>query len=216
MQALGEHIGQVNLDDLVQRFLFYQQHPMFTGTPPLPLCPTTEDVEKISVFHSATAVFCAPSNPSGIGSLYRETIWCTPWWQTGDTIAPWQDCVVLNTGSDVPGMRGLDITRIHLFFSFEAGDELFSCALIHEFYKPFDNPDPDNGMWIIEPDFDRDGYQIISVVHVDSIVRAAHLLPVFRGDVAIPREINFSSTLDAFAAFYINKYIDYHTFELVF
>ena len=80
-QALGEYIGQVNLGDLVRIFLFYQQHPDFTGTPPLPLCPSTENVEKISVFHSATAVFCAPSNPSGVGGLYRETIRCTPRWQ---------------------------------------------------------------------------------------------------------------------------------------
>jgi hypothetical protein len=51
---------------------------------------------------------------------------------------------------------------------------------------------------------------------VDSIIRAAHLLPVFRGDAAVPREINFSHMLDIFTAFYINKYIDYHAFETVF
>jgi len=215
-QVLGEHIGQVNLDDLVREFLFYQQYPTFTGAPPLPLCPTTANVEKISVFHSATAIFCAPSNPSGIGGLYRETIRCTPRWQTGDIIARRRDCIVLNTGSDAPGMRGLDIARVHLFFSFEVGDDLFSCALIHQFSKSFDNPDPDNGMWIVEPDLDNEKYRVMSVIHVDSIVRAAHLLPVFRGDVAVPREINFSNTLDVFAAFYVNKYIDYHAFETVY
>ena len=114
--------------------------------PPLSLCPTTDNVEKIRVYHSATAVFCAPSNPSGIGSLYRETIQCTPWWQTGDITAHRRDCVVLNTGSDVPGMRGLNVARVHLFFLFDVGDQTFSCALIHEFCKTFDNPDPDNGI----------------------------------------------------------------------
>jgi hypothetical protein len=215
-RALGEHIGQVNLDDLVRVFLFYQQHPAFVGTPPLHLCPTTENVEKISVFHSATAVFCAPSNPSGIGGLYRETIRCTPRWQTGGIISHRRDCIILNTGSDAPGMRGLDIARVHLFFLFEVGDDLFSCALIHQFCKSFDDPDPDNGMWIVEPDLDADKYRVMSVVHVDSIVRAAHLLPIFRGDIAIPREINFSNTLDIFSTFYVNKYIDYHAFETVF
>ena len=171
---------------------------------------------KISVFHSATAVFCAPSNPSGIGGLYRETIRCTPRWQTGNVTAPRRDCIILNTGSDAPGMRGLDIARIHLFFSFEFRDELFSCALVHHFCKSFNDPDPDNGMWIVEPDFDVDGYRVMSVVHVDSIVCAAHLLPVFRGDAAVPRETNFSHTLDIFTAFYVNKYIDYHAFETVF
>lgn len=215
-QALGAHIGQVNLDDLVRRFLFYQQQPSFTGIPPLPLCPTTEHAENISVFHSATAIFCAPSNPSGIGGLYRETIRCTPRWKTADIVACRRDCVILNTGSDEPGMRGLDIARVHLFFSFEVGDDTFSCALIHQFCKSFDDPDPDNGMWIVEPDFDSDKYRVMSVVHVDSIVRAAHLLPVFRGNAAVPRVMNFSNTLDAYEAFYVNKYIDYHAFETVF
>ena len=77
-EVLGEHINQVNLDDLVQHFLFYQQSPTFAGTPPLRLCPPTENVKNISVFHSATAVFCAPSNFSGVGGLYCETIRCTP------------------------------------------------------------------------------------------------------------------------------------------
>ena len=113
-------------------------------------------------------------------------------------------------------MRGLGVARVHLFFSFEAGDNLFSCALIHEFCKPFDDPDPDNGMWIVEPDLDNSGYRIMSVVHVDSIVRGAHLLPVFNGAVTVPREINFSNTLDVFTAFYVNKYIDYHAFEVMF
>ena len=114
------------------------------------------------------------------------------------------------------GKRGLDIVRVYLFFSFKVGDNVFSCALIHQFCRSYDDPNPDNRMWIIEPDIDKDKYWVMSVVHVDSIVHAAHLLPVFRGDVAIPREINFSSTLNAFAAFYINKYIDYHVFELIF
>ena len=56
----------------------------------------------------------------------------------------------------------------------------------------------------------------MSVVHVDSMVRAAHLLPVFKGDATVPREINFSHTLDVFTAFYVNKYIYYHAFETVF
>ena len=68
----------MNLDDLIRKFLFYQQNPTSTTTPALSLCPTTKVIEKISVFHSATAVFCTPSGMSGTGGLYRETIRCTP------------------------------------------------------------------------------------------------------------------------------------------
>ena len=113
-------------------------------------------------------------------------------------------------------MRGLDVARVHLFFSFEVGDDLFSCALVHEHRKSSNDPDPDNGMWIVEPEYDSRTYRVMSVVHVDSIVRAAHLLPVFRGDAAVPREVNFSNTLDIYEAFYVNKYIDYHAFETLF
>ena len=113
-------------------------------------------------------------------------------------------------------MKGLDIARTHLLFSFELGDESFSCALVHHFSKSFDEPDPDNGMWIVEPNFDNDGYRVMSIVHVDCIVRAAHLLPVFRGDAPVPRNLNFTHTLDVFTAFYVNKYIDYHAFETLF
>ena len=53
----------------------------------------------------------------------------------------------------------------------------------------------------------------MSVVHLDSIVRAAHLLPVFNRDTPIPREINFTQTLNVFQSFYLNKYIGYYAFE---
>jgi hypothetical protein len=215
-QTLGEHIGQANLNDLVRYFLFHEQDPTYIGTPPLPLCPITTTLSKISVFHSATATFCAPSNPSGAGGLYHETIRCAPKWLSGDIIAPRRDCVILNIGSEEPGAWGVDVARVHLLFSFKVGDDTFSCALIHHFCKSFDEPDPDNGMWIVEPDYDRDGYCIMSVVHIDSIIRAAHLLPIFGSNSAVPREINFSHSLDVFTAFYVNKYIDYHAFETLF
>ena len=113
-------------------------------------------------------------------------------------------------------MKGMDVARVHLFFSFKLGGELFSCALVHCFSKVFDEPDPNNGLWIVEPNVDQDGYWVISVVHIDSIVRATHLLPVFKSDMPILRNINFSHTLDVFTAFYVNKYIDYHAFETLF
>jgi hypothetical protein len=201
------------METLVRIFLFYQQNPTFAGTPSVSACPAIESVEDISVFHSAKAVFCAPSNPSGIGGLYRETIRCTPKWKTSGITAPRRDPILLETGSDMAGVRGLDVARVHLFFSFALGEEVYECALIHEFCKSFTDPDPDNGLWIFEPDYDDDGYRIMSVVHVDSIVRAAHLLPVFKDETPIPREVNFTNTLDVFKAFYLNKYIDYHAFE---
>jgi hypothetical protein len=193
--------------------LFYQENPAFAGTPSISACPTLDAVQEISVFHSAKATFRAPSNSSGIEGYYRETIRSTSRWQTSGITAPRWDPVLLTTGSDTTGVRGLEVARVHLLFSFMLKEELFECALVHEYCKSFTDPDPDNGLWIFEPDYSDGGFRIMSVVHLDSIVRAAHLLPVFKDNTPMPREINFSHTLDVFSAFYLNKYIDYHAFE---
>jgi hypothetical protein len=58
-------------------------------------------------------------------------------------------------------MRGLEIARVHLFFSLEVGDELFLCVLIHKFCKSFNNPNPKDGMWIIEPNTGHNKSQVM-------------------------------------------------------
>lgn len=52
------------------------------------------------------------------------------------------------------------------------------------------------------------------ILHVDSMLRAAHLLPVF-GSRPLPRKFYFSNSLDAFNSFYINKYADHHMNEII-
>ena len=149
--------------------------------------------------------------------MYSETIRSTRRWKSGNsTIGPRWDCILLDNGSNEPGFKGLDVARVHLFFSFETDEQTFPCALIHNFHKTFTEPDPDNGMWIVEPEYVADGSRSMSVVHVDSIARATHLLPIFRGPSTLPPQLKFSLTLDTFRAFYVNKYIDYHAFETVF
>jgi len=61
------------------------------------------------------------------------------------------------------------------------------------------------------------GHQLlpnVSVIHVDSIFRAAHLLPIFDTN-PLPRTLNYTLTLDSFRGFYVNNYIDYHAYETV-
>ena len=54
----------------------------------------------------------------------------------------------------------------------------------------------------------------LSVIHINSIFRAAHLLPIFDTN-PLPRTFSYTKTLDSFTGFYVNKYIDYHTYETV-
>jgi hypothetical protein len=69
-------------------------------------------------------------------------------------------------------------------------------------------------MWMVKPQFDR-GVPVTSVIHLDSVMRGAHLIGVYGRDF-IPSQLKFSDSLDAFAAFYVNKYSDYHAHEVIF
>lgn len=148
--------------------------------------------------------------------MYCETIRSTPRWKSEGSVGPRRNCIFLNNGSDEPGAKGLDVARVHLFFSFETEEEVYPCALVQNFHKMYTDPDPDNGMWVVEPEYVANGSRLMSVIHVDSIVRAAHFLPIFQGSSTLPPQLKFSLTLESFRAFYINKYIDYHAFETAF
>ena len=171
LQELGHHIDQQDLQDLICNFTFYQENPRETPLPPAQTIQwLAAGVSHLSVFHSATAVFRAPNNPSGTGGMYRETIRSTLKWKSGSTITPRCDCIFIDNGSDEPGVKGLDVARVYLFFSFEIEGKSYPCALIHNFHRMFTEPDPDNGLWVVEPEYNQNGSRFISVVHVDSIV----------------------------------------------
>jgi hypothetical protein len=69
-------------------------------------------------------------------------------------------------------------------------------------------------MWIVEPEFDDD-MPLMAVIHLDSIVRAAHLIGVY-GKEFIPEDLKSHHSLDAFHTFYVNKFVDHHAFETIF
>src|SRR5882757_6441175 len=100
------------------------------------------------------------------------------------------------------------VARVLRFFSFRFEGITYPCALVHWFTTFGDTPDPDNGMWIVEPEFDETGYRSVSVIHIDSIVRAAHLLPIFDSS-PVERSFHYTTTIDTFRAFYVNKYADH-------
>ena len=216
--TLGLKIKQHNLLELTRRFLFYQLNPVSTITPDeltLPMCLLIWD-SKVSVYHSATAVFRALSNPSGPGGMYRKVICSTPFWPRGDIPGPRRDCVFVDIGdSEDVGMKGLLIACVYLFFRFSYNHVNYPCALVR-WYSMSDEPDPDTGMWVVQPEFTCQGMRHTSVIHVDSIAHAAHLLPRFPSDAPIDCEINYMNALDVYSSFYVNKFIDHHAFEIAF
>ncbi|KAI6041927.1 hypothetical protein EDC04DRAFT_2867018 [Pisolithus marmoratus] len=175
--VLACHIGQADFLPLLHHFLNLQLHnntnpdattsyPDFSNSP-------------VSVFHSAIATFYAPSDLSGLRGMLSEHI---------------QNTIFLEKDQDKPGMKGLHVARVFLFFSFTYDSIKYPCALIHWFTMVSDEPAEDTGMWIVEPEVDVDVY----------------------GSDHLPTDIQHMDCLDIFHAYYVNKYIDHHAFKIVF
>ena len=208
-------MNQPDLPLVTRRFLFDMLNP--ESDIPASRVPTTDlpDIEgKVYVYNSARSVFYAPSDLSGIGGMRHERIRSVKSWYNG---APRQDCVFIgNTDSDAPGFEGLLVARVFLFF-------LSNTTVSHTHVPSFtgfstvgDSPDDETGMWMVEPDFLR-GKRVLEVIHLDSILRGAHLIGV-SGSHFLPSDpvFNFSKSLDAFKTFYVNKYVDHRAHEIAF
>jgi hypothetical protein len=212
VMALSIEIQQPRFPALIRRFLYDQLYPdniLSSSDIPLAECPTY--TSKVRVYNSAVATFYAPSDHSGVGGMHREHIRATSSWRQGHGR---YDCVFLNDNPDLPGIRGMDVVRVLLFFSFPFCGTLYSCAFIRWFRVVGDEPDEITGMWIVEPEVDEGGSPVVSIINVDCIIRAAHLVGVF-GEAFIPKTLRFHHSLDSFKSFYINKFIDHHAFRVV-
>jgi hypothetical protein len=141
--------------------------------------------------------------------MRRERIRSTPSWR-GKTAR--RDCAFVVEDQDSVGMKGLRVVRVRLFFSFEHAGSLYPCALVEWFKKVGRSADADTGMWKVKPEF-RGNERDISILHLDTFLRGAHLLPVF-GTRSLPVDFHFSYSLDAFRTYFVNKYIDHHAHEI--
>ncbi|KAF9238354.1 hypothetical protein BU15DRAFT_88408 [Melanogaster broomeanus] len=205
--ALAIELGIPSLPSLITHFLSEQLHPESQPTRS-GLLPFTGPIK---IFNSAIATFVAPSDPSGIGSMRHEHIHAVPSWRRG--LARY-DCVFVSTDDTQEGMLGMEVARVYCFFSFIHTDgETFPCALVHWFDRIADVPDELTGMWMVAPSFLDDGSHNLAVVHVDSITRCAHLLPIF-GKENVPSVVHCHNSLDVYRAFYVNRFADHHTYEL--
>ncbi|KAL6303589.1 hypothetical protein BKA93DRAFT_817925 [Sparassis latifolia] len=208
---LGLHIDIPHLPDLVSSFLYDQLHPDHPLQPE-ELAPRCPHLDHLRVYHSAVATFYAPSDLSGVGGMHRKWIRATPSWKLG---APRYDCLFIETDSSREGMRGLHAARVRLFFLFRWCGVDYPCAVVQWFSLVADEPDEETGMWIVEPEYNADGRRSTAVIHLDCVLRSAHLIGVAGHDF-IPEGLCFSDTLDAFRAFYVNKYADHHAHEIAF
>ncbi|KAF8545906.1 Sec63-domain-containing protein [Imleria badia] len=102
-------------------------------------------------------------------------------------------------------MVAFDIARVLAFFAFTCREgRHFPCTIVRWFDKIGDSPDEDTGMWMVRPGYLPNRSPNYAVIHLNSIYRAAHLIPVYGTD-RISRNIKPHHCYDAFHAFYVNK-----------
>ena len=109
----------------------------------------------------------------------------------------------------------MGIVRVKLFFSFTFAGTEYPCALVEWFCRVGRAPDEVTGMWVVEPEiYGHRRKAIVSVLHLDCFIRGVHLIPVF-GKSFLPSNFFHRWSLDCFKAFYVNKYADHHSNEIL-
>ncbi|KAG2005024.1 hypothetical protein CC2G_003523 [Coprinopsis cinerea AmutBmut pab1-1] len=205
---LSLHLGEPEFRDAFLTYLYQERHPNLLV--PTPINEYIHFQGNIFVYHSAVARFYAPSDACGVGGMHRQVIRSNPSWYNRarmDTAFISQD--------DTPGMGGMMVAQIRLFFSFvdPQTNVEHACALVNWFPVVGEEPDPVTGMWRVQRE-EIDNVRPLQVIPLASIVRGAHLLPVF-GNGRLPEGFCYTDSLEAFEEFYVNSYIDYHTHELL-
>ncbi|KAH9994306.1 hypothetical protein BJV74DRAFT_877659 [Russula compacta] len=198
LESLANHIDQPRFLEALRRFLYDQIHSdsnISSANVDIEQCPNFTG--RIYVYHSAIARFFAPSDLCGTGGMYRECIRSNPNW-CGENAR--HDTMFISTGSEMDAMQGMTIG-------------LFPCALVH-WLIPDNVPDDDTGMWVVQPEFAGNRRRTLSVIHLDGVARAAHLLPVY-GSSFVPEDFDFSDSLDSFRAYFVNNCIDHHSHEFL-
>ncbi|KAG2342609.1 hypothetical protein BDR05DRAFT_885826, partial [Suillus weaverae] len=101
------------------------------------------------------------------------------------------------------------IAQVLFFFLFFLREYImiYPCTVVRWFNRVGDSPNNDTGMWMVKSS--STGDHTFAVIHV----RSAHLIPVFGTD-PLP-SIKSHHVLEIFTLFYVNKYADHHTFEIV-
>ncbi|KAF8797442.1 hypothetical protein BYT27DRAFT_7125672, partial [Phlegmacium glaucopus] len=102
---------------------------------------------------------------------------------------------------NLKGMLGLHVAQAILFFSFKFNRVLHPCVLVQWFSSLVrDEPCNKTVMWMS-----------MGVIHIDTVVRGAHLIPDF-----VLRHITCTNSLDYYSAYYVSKFSDHHSYKIAF
>ena len=135
-----------------------------------------------TIHTSAATTFHAPSDLSSFGGIKHKCIHAFKRWRNGPGH---YDTMLVNIAHDddnsssVRELHGLGVAQAHLFFSFTLDGVKYPCTLVHWFSHTGDVPSDATDMYTVEPKHSRNGQPVMSIIHLDAVFRAAHLLPVF-------------------------------------
>ena len=194
----------------IRRFLYEQVHPGsdLPGTDvDLQDCP--HFTGRFSVFDSAVATYYLPSDTLGQAGFFRERIRATA---TQNPTIPRHDCVLVATDAMSSGFASTQVARIRLLLSITHLGAAIPCALVDWFILEGNKPDPVTGLWVVKPEYTRNNRHFSSIIHLDSVLRGIHLLPVHK-KCMVTQPHSHSRSLDTYRRFYVNKYIDYHAHQ---
>ena len=76
-------------------------------------------------------------------------------------------------------MQGLKVACVFLLFSMVHRNTLYPCALVQSFSTIGDGPDNETGLLMVKPDIYQDGKPNLAIVHLNSVLWAAHLIPAY-------------------------------------
>lgn len=213
LTTVGEMIGEPRISSLARVYLY---EILYSGEDGSAL---DEDelphISKLEIFNSAVAWYYAPSDRAGVFGMNKERIRCSPRaWRGG---SPRYDCIVCESDPEQPGFRGLFAAQVRCFFRFKHLGMEYPCALVYWFTTVGDMPDALTGMWVVKPEMDPNDPERrhAGVIPIGSILRGVHLIPAFGND-SVPATVSPSNSLDCFKAFYVNKYADHHSHEILF
>ena len=122
------------------------------------------------------ARFYAPSDLCGAGGMYLERIHSTPIWQGA---APRYNTVYVETNLELPGMRGMTVGHVFLFFSFTFQDMYYPCALVHWYSTVGSEPDEDTGLWVVKSEYKTNGHRRMAIVHLNCIAQGVHITGIY-------------------------------------
>lgn len=110
-----------------------------------------------------------------------------------------------------PNTGARRVARVRAIFHLpETVGRLQSPLLYVKYFTPLQQVDKRTRMYMVKRDVNRDGVQLAGIITPESLIRTCHLIPKWEDDIL--RVIKPEDVLDRFSVFYVNDFLDLHSY----